>query len=601
MTGVMPELRFIDGTLRHGQQELLDSHLRLEDALLLATELDECGFAALEVFGGLTFEASLSVLSEEPFERLSAISAVVRRTPLMASVAGQSLAGHNAVADDVVDAFYAAAAAAGVTLFRVHDPLNDLDNVSRSVVAAHAAGAKVQAALLYTVSPAHTEEYFCDRAQQLAHMGVDSICLLDPAGLLSYDACLALLRGFAETGLPMAVSSTDACGLGSQAALAARDGGASTLDTAFSWLAGGASLPAIEPTLFSLRLKDDGGVGWGQLGHVHAAIDRIASAYGSLMNPRAFRPDPMAFSLRAVPATLVHLREQLQEQRLEDSFGAACNEVERVHRELGFPPLVSPVAEMVATQAVYNLAGGDRYATVSHQVRDYCLGLWGRPPVQVDPEIAAIVNGKEQPITCRPADLLSPGMEPSRQQLIAKGFPEPSRELIVDNALFPGSLDFLLKEDSSVAAATAEGSTAASMEESQPLPAGEAAEPLSSTAGPPMEERVMQVEVDGEQFSVVVRAAAGTFGTHAAAASASEPQTPAAGGAGDTVVSPMQGVIVKVNVAVGQSVAAGEVVAVLEAMKMQNDVCAVQAGTVKAIYVAPGDVVAGRAPICRLG
>jgi pyruvate carboxylase subunit B len=610
MTRLMARLELVETALRHGQQTLLLSRLRQRHMIPVVALLDRCGFAGLDVFGGATFEASLRFLAEDPFERLRAVKRAAPSTPLMALVRGQALVGHRQVADDVVDAFVRIAAEAGIDVFRCYDSLNDLRNLERIVTAVHAAGRRAEGAIVYTESPVHHVDRFIGLGERLRDLGYDALCVYDPAGLLGAGTVTALVRGLvAATGLPVNVHSAALTGQAGLTYLAAAEAGAQSLDVALAPLAGGSSLPATEGVVHAVL---------GTPAETACDLDTVAAAtgvleeslglYHAVADPAVWRLDTSVLRTQLPPTAVDHLQAELRDQDAVGRLAEVQREIPRVRAELGYPPLITPIAQIVATQAVYNVVDGERYATISQEVKDYCLGLYGEPPGPVDPAVRRIVNGREEPITCRPADLLEPQLPPLRREMEREGIPVRDDADVVAYALFPAETAALLRGE---AVAELLG------DEPRPVPEPVATETSATapaeTAGeadpapepaPAVEVRELVVEVDGESYTVRVTAPSGTFGGGAGGGGgggAVANGLPAGGGRPvvreGTVVAPMQGLILRVAVAVGDHVDLGDVVAVLEAMKMQNDVTAPRAGVVREVYVSEGMVVSPQDPI----
>jgi pyruvate carboxylase subunit B len=602
----MPRLELVECSLRAGQQALLLSRLRSRHAIPVARALEGCGFAALDVFGGTTFEASLRFLGEDPFERLRAIREAAPSSTLLASLGGQALTGHRQVGDDVVDAFIKVAADAGVDRFRIHDPLNDVRNVHRALAAARKAKRQVEAAIVYADSPRHDPDQIVALAEQLTGLGADAICIHDPLGLLGVARVGDLVKRLVEaTKLPVSLSLSAQTGQAEFAAYAAAIAGASRLDVALAPLAGGASVPPAEGVIAALRGTElDTGMNLDSVTAASAELEHQLSSYAAVIDIPALHIDSAALRGQLPPAAMGHALEELRDRNQLDRLDDVEIEAQRVRAELGHPPLVTPIIEIVATQAVYNVCDGDRYATVSQEVKDYCLGLYGSPPYPIDPEVRRLVNGREEPITIRPADLLEPALPTLRRELKREGIDKPDDATVVSFALFPGETLALLRGEVTperlgdeaepeaehpVAAVSAEGADVA-------VVAGD-----GEPEAPPADVRDLTVEVDGQSYSVrVIGAGLGGGGGGSAPAGVAD----AAGGAttvrDGTVVAPMQGLILKVAVKVGDKVGLGDVVAVLEAMKMQNDVTATRAGTVTEVHVKEGDVVGPRAPIVQV-
>ena len=596
----MPRLELVETSLRHGQQSLLVSRLRLRHALPVAETLDHCGFAALDVFGGLTFEASLRFLAEDPFERLRAIRAAAPITPLLAMIGGQSLVGHRQVADDLVDAFIETAAAAGVDIFRCYDPLNDVRNLERCATAIAGTGKQAEGVIVYNEIPEHGLEWLGELGRRLVDAGYPTICLHDPLGVLSAASAGRAVSAIREAvGVPVAVSISAQTGMAALACHAAAVAGAYRADCALSPLAGGASMPAAEALIAGFAgTTVDCGLDLERVAAAALVLEQELVHYADVIDPLAARLDTSALRGLLPPSAMGHAIAELRER---DAIGRLADveaEVVQVRRELGYPPLVTPLTEIMATQAVYNVVEGDRYATISQEIKDYCLGLYGDPPEDVDRDVRRLVNGREEPITCRPADLLEPAMETTRRELIREGYPTPRPDAMVTYALFPNA--FLAVERGE---ATAERlgdepdvEPAAGAVDS-PSDSDDADAEPSGDETPPVAVRELTVEVDGQSYAVRIIGGLDTGVSAVAAPSQAAAPVVREG----TVVSPMQGLLLKVNVKIGDHVALGDVVCVLEAMKMQNDITATRAGTITEVYAKEGSVVAPRAPLVQIG
>ncbi|MGH7723427.1 MAG: hypothetical protein ACRENL_11465, partial [Candidatus Dormibacteria bacterium] len=445
----MPRLELVECSLRAGQQALLLSRLRRRHAVPVARALDGCGFAALDVFGGSTFEASLRFLGEDPFATLREIREAAPSTTLVASIGGQALTGHRQVSDDVVDAFIEVAAAAGIDRFRIHDPLNDVRNLRRAMEAARSAGREVEAAIVYADSPRHDPDRLEALAEELAGIGAEAICVHDPLGLLGVARVGDLIKRLVEaTELPLTLSLSTQTGQAEFAAYAAAVAGASRLDVALAPLAGGASVPSAEGVIAALRGTElDTGIALEPVTAASAVLDHQLSVYTGVVDVPALRIDSAALRGLLPPAAMGHALAELRDRDQLDALDAVETEAARVRVELGHPPLVTPIIEIVATQAVYNVCDGDRYATVSQEVKDYCLGLYGSPPYPIDAEVRRLVNGREEPITCRPADLLEAALPTLRRELVREGVDTPDDATVVSFALFPGETLALRRDE----------------------------------------------------------------------------------------------------------------------------------------------------------
>ena len=592
----MPRLELVETSLRHGQQALLVSRLRQRHAVAVAEPLDHCGFAALDVFGGSTFEASLRFLAEDPFERLRAVRAAAPITPLVGLLAGQALVGHRHQPDDVVDTFIRAAAAAGVDIFRCYDPLNDVRNLTRCAAAVASAGRQAEGVIVYSEAPVHDVDRLIGVGRRLIDAGYATICLHDPLGVLVATRAAATVSALREAlGVPVAVSMVAQTGQATLASFLAAQAGAGRIDVALSPLAGGASMPAAEAVIAGFSGSDvDPGLDLDAVAGAALTLEQALVGYADVADPFAGRLDTSALRGLLPPSAMGRALAELRARDSVARLGVVEAELARVRAELGYPPLMNPIAEILATQAVYNVCDGDRYATVSQEIKDYCLGLYGEPPFPIDRDVRRLVNGREEAITCRPADLLEPAMAAARRSLEREGIADPGPDAVVTFAMFPDDYLALVRGEAvserldDESGKSAETQTAAATE---PVPASEGDPGLPAA---PLPVRELTVEVDGQAYAVRViggsaPAAAGDAEQPAAAAPATVKE--------GTVVAPMQGLLLKVAVKVGDQVHLGDVVAVLEAMKMQNDIAATRSGRIVRVHVKEGDVVRPRDPL----
>jgi len=595
----MPRLELVETSLRHGQQSLLVSRLRVRHAIPVAERLDGCGFAALDVFGGSTFEASLRFLAEDPFERLRAIRAAAPITPLMAVIGGQALVGHRHVPDDVVHAFIAAASTGGIDIFRCYDPLNDVRNLTACLAAVRASGKVAEGGLVYNDSPAGGVDRLVDTATRLTDSGFPTLCLYDPLGVMGAARASEVVTAMREaTGVPVAVSISAQTGQAALACYAAGLSGAYRVDTALSPLGGGASMPAAEALIAGFAGTEvDPGLDLNSIAEAALALEEVLVPYADVMDPLAVRLDTSALRGLLPPSAMGHALAELRHRDSLNRLAEVEAEVTRVRSELGNPPMVTPLAEIIATQAVYNVCEGDRYATISQEVKDYCLGLYGEPPDPIDPDVRKLVNGRDEPITCRPADLLEPAMRAARRELAREGVRKPDDAAVATFVMFPHEYLALVRGEAKPERLGDEPAEAAP----EHAPAGSAVEPedilpLPPVSTPPIDVRELTVEVDGQSYSVRVIGARAQAGAPPDSAAQGAPIPVREG----TVVAPMQGMILKVRVRVGDHVNLGDVVAVLEAMKMQNDITATRQGNIAEVFVEEGVVVSPRDPIVHI-
>lgn len=578
-----PRLRLTDTTFRDGNQSLLRGRLGTDEIVPVAALLDGVGFHAMEAFGGATFETHLQ-MGEDPWAYLQRLNEATPKTPIQALIRGQNLVAHRNFPDDVVELFISHAAALGVEVFRFFDPLNDLRNMEVAIAAAKRAKRRVQGALCYAISPAHDLALWISLAKGLAELGCDEIVIKDTSGLLSPQATWELVTALAQAlKQPVVVHSHCSSGMAPMAYMAAVEAGASVLDTAISPLAWGASQPATESVVAALQGGEyDTGLDLEQLVPARDELQQIKERHRDDLSPVGDRVDSDILRFRVPGLMLEDVHNQLEAHGAGDRLREVLEEIVRVREELGWPPLVTPIRGIVASQAVLNVIGGDRYASVTQELKDYLQGLYGRPPVPADSSVRRLVLGREEPITLRPADLLEPMVEQARAQ-VKKSGGELSDGRVLIQLLFPhlmANLSRPPKGDLPAAPPVEEESKAESPAEPQ-----EAAE-AAPAAPPPPAATELEVEVEGQVFKVLVRGSGAVAAPAGGSAEAAAP-APAAG----SITAPMQGLIVKIPVAVGDDVKLGDVVAVLEAMKMQNDITSSVAGKVKAIYVKEGDVV----------
>lgn len=428
-------LRLTDTTLRDAHQSLWATRMRTEDMLPVAEMLDQVGYESLEVWGGATFDVCLRFLEEDPWERLRALRAAVTRTPLQMLLRGQSLVGYKHYPDDVVDAFVRKAVANGIRIIRTFDALNDIRNLERPMAVAKEAGAHVQAAVVYTISPVHTTAHYVETARRLAAQGADSLCLKDMAGLLTpYRAFELISRFKAEVGLPMQLHSHYIGGLAPMTYLKATEAGVDVIDTASAPMAFGASQPPAETIVNALRgTERDSGLDLDLLFEVARYFDDLRRRRGFERGVTRIS-DMRVFSHQVPGGMISNLVTQLEQQKALDKLHDVLAEIPRVREDLGFPPLVTPTSQIVGIQAVLNILTGARYKLVPDEVKAYARGLYGQPPAPLSPEIRRILIGDAEVISCRPADLLPPGMEKARQE---SGEVARSEEDVLSYALFP--------------------------------------------------------------------------------------------------------------------------------------------------------------------
>src|SRR5487761_147993 len=493
----------VDTTFRDAQQSLLGGNLRSDEIIPIAAKMDKIGFAAMEAFGGATFETQL-LRHEDPWEFLRKLRKVTPNTPIQALIRGQNLVAKRNFADDVVQLFVKHAAKSGVDVFRVFDPLNDLRNMEAAIGAALKAKRKVQGALSYAVSPAHNIELWGSLAKGLADMGCHEIVIKDTSGLLSPQATWELVTALKSVvKLPIDVHSHCSSGMAPMAYMAAVEAGAEILDVAISPLAWGASQPAAESVVAALHGGEyDTGLDLDTMWDVQHDVEELKKRHIEHLSPFADRVDASILRYQMPGQMLEDIYHQLAAHNAGARIAEVMEEANRVRRELGYPPLVAPIRQVIATQAVYNVIGGERYSTVTQELKDYLQGLYGRPPVPADHELRRLVLGREEPITIRPADLLEPQVERSRQQVRKLGF-EPTDDNVLIHLMFPNLAPEYLSGPPPPKAADK------SPEPSIPMsaPPDPAPVEIPAPAAAPVSTAEFDVEVEGEVFKVRVTGA----------------------------------------------------------------------------------------------
>jgi pyruvate carboxylase subunit B len=596
-------LRLVDTTFRDGNQSLLSGALTGDEIVPIAAMMDGIGFAAMEAFGGATFETQVR-RGEDPWQYLRQLAKVTPETPIQALIRGQNLVANRNFADDTVELFVKHAASCGVDVFRVFDPLNDLRNMETAIAAVLKANKRVQGALCYAISPAHNIEGWCSLAKGLANMGCHEVVIKDTSGLLSPQATWELVAALKQTvKIPVDVHSHCSSGMAPMAYMAAVEAGADVLDVAMSPLAWGTSQPAAESVVAALQGGEyDTGLDLDRMWDANIALETLKRTHQADISPVADRIDADILRYHMPGLMLEDIYRQLGSHEAEARISEVLDEANRVRLELGYPPLVAPVRQMIATQAVYNVIGGDRYATVTQELKDYLQGLYGRPPVAADPELRRLVLGREEPITIRPADLLEPQVDMARAQVRKMG-QEPTDDAVLIQLLFPNLAPaYHRRGDGKVRTKKVEAPPPAAVV-ADPPPADRApapdADPPPAAAATTAE---FDVEVEGEVFKVRVTGAGMAVTPAAAAGTSPAPQAKPAPRTGEgIVIAPMQGLIVKIPIKTGDDVKLGDVVAVLEAMKMQNDIVTTVAGRVQDIYVKEGEVVGPNQPLLAIG
>lgn len=446
-------LKFTDTTLRDGHQSILATRLKGEDIFSMTPELDKAGFLSLEVWGGATFDVATRFLNEDPWDRLRTVKKMAQKTPLQMLLRGQSLVGYRHYADDVVEAFVHHAAECGMDIFRNFDALNDERNLEISHKTIKAAGKHSQLCICYSLTepklggPVYTLEYFINKALTFQSMGADSICVKDMAGIIAPDDAFALVSELKKRlTVPVQLHTHHTSGMGMMSYLEATRAGVDAVDTALAPLALRSSQPAVEPLVAALRgTARDPGLDMVHLMKLGDMLEAIMKKYSSAMNETKMSIIDTNVLVHQIPGGMIsNLAMQLKQSNALDRLPEVYKEVPRVRKEMGYPPLVTPLSQIVGAQAVQNVLAG-RYKLVSTQLMDYCYGLYGRPPSPIDPDVKKIVlkhykRGQDS-VDVRPADLLPPEMDAAREA--AKGMSSDIGDILTA-ALYPISgLQFL--------------------------------------------------------------------------------------------------------------------------------------------------------------
>jgi oxaloacetate decarboxylase (Na+ extruding) subunit alpha len=430
------KIAIMETVLRDAHQCLVATRMSTDDMLPIAAELDEIGYWSIEAWGGATFDATLRYLNEDPWERLRKLRSAMPKTRFQMLLRGQNLVGYRNYPDDIVELFVQRAAANGIDVFRIFDAMNDVRNLKTAIEAALATGKTVEGTVCYTISPVHSPDYFLGVAEKLADMGVQVICLKDMAGMLApYAAYEIISKIKSRIDLPLHLHSHCTAGLAQMSYMMAIEAGADIVDTAISPFSQGASQPATEQVVAGLMgTPHDTGLDLNKLAHIAEYFYAVRKHYAEFESPvnNQIKTDIL---ISQIPGGMLsNLVAQLREQKAEDRLDAVLAEMPHVRKDLGYPPLVTPTSQIVGSQAALNVVTGKRYAVVSKETKDYVMGLYGEAPAPIDPEIKTKVLGKKEPITCRPADLLEPGLEKARQESAGLAH---SDEDVLTYALFP--------------------------------------------------------------------------------------------------------------------------------------------------------------------
>ncbi len=430
------KIEIMETVLRDAHQCLVATRMRTEDMLPIAAELDEVGYWSAETWGGATFDATLRYLKEDPWERLRKLRAAMPKTRFQMLLRGQNVVGYRNYPDDVVQAFVQRAAANGIDVFRIFDAMNDIRNMKTAIDAALKTGKLVEGTVCYTISPVHSVDYFLHVAEKLADMGVQLICLKDMAGMLAPYAGYEIIKKIkSRIDLPLHLHSHCTAGLAPMTYMMAIEAGADILDTAIAPFSQGTSQPATEQLVAALQgTPHDTGLDLARLNRIAEYFYRIRRNYTEFESPVNNQIKTDVLTSQIPGGMLSNLVAQLRQQKAEDKLDAVLAEMPHVRADLGYPPLVTPTSQIVGSQAALNVMTGKRYSVVAMETRNYVMGLYGEPPGPISEQVKKMVLGKKEPITCRPADLLKPGLQQARKDAATLAI---SEEDVLTYALFP--------------------------------------------------------------------------------------------------------------------------------------------------------------------
>ncbi len=443
----MQKVKFMDTTARDAHQSLMATRMRTDEILPIMEKMDKVGYEAFEVWGGATYDVCIRFLDEDPWERLREIRKLVKNTKLQMLLRGQNLLGYRHYADDVVDKFVKKSIENGIDVIRIFDALNDYRNLKQACESTKKYGGHVQLTMSYTISPVHTDEYYLDLAKEFMKMGADSVCIKDMSGILLPNRAYNLVKRMKEVvNVPLQIHSHCTAGLAPTTYLKCVEAGADIIDTAISTFAGGTSQPAIESMLrilegnsrkpdFDMKLLED----------IADYFIPIRQKYveSGVLNPKALYTNPSIVDIQLPGGMLSNLVSQLKTQNAEDRFEEVLKEIPRVRKDLGYPPLVTPLSQMVGTQSVFNVITGERYKMIPAEIKDYVRGKYGKSPEKIEKDIIEKIIGDEEIITCRPADLIENEFE--KQRSLA-GDLAKSDEDVLTYALFPNLAEKFLKK-----------------------------------------------------------------------------------------------------------------------------------------------------------
>ncbi|MBI3753250.1 MAG: sodium-extruding oxaloacetate decarboxylase subunit alpha [Deltaproteobacteria bacterium] len=598
-------VKITDTVLRDAHQSLLATRMRTEDMLEIAAKLDKVGYYSLEVWGGATFDTCLRFLREDPWQRLRDLRKALPNTKLQMLLRGQNLVGYRHYSDDVVKKFIERAVKDGMDIFRIFDALNDMRNVEAAVKAVKSHKAIVETCVCYTTSPVHTHEDFAEMALKLEDMGADTLCVKDMAGLLTPYAAYDMVKMLKEKiKIPIHIHTHDSSGLAAMSCLKAIEAGAEMIDTAISSLASGTAQPPTESLVEALKgTPYDTGLDIAMLADIAEYFRRLRKKY------KRFESEYTGINTKTlvvqVPGGMIsNLAQQLKEQNALDKMDEVLEEIPRVRKDMGYPPLVTPTSQVVGTQATLNILTGERYKVITSETKNYFKGLYGTPPGKIDKKVQKKAIGDEEPIVCRPADLLEPELDKLTRELSGRA---KNIEDVLSYALFPNvALEYFEQRDSGKLEPEPLEEPKEAVAQQAPLMAnlapsefiitvhGESYRVKVAGAGHKVEgKRPFFLKIDNRLEEVMLESLTEVIPSTAGEIEAKPTTTsvrPKAMKKGD-VTAPIPGKVASIKVSEGAKVNAGDTLLTVEAMKMENEVHTPMDGVVKKIYVKVGDSV----------
>ncbi|EHA1127002.1 sodium-extruding oxaloacetate decarboxylase subunit alpha [Vibrio navarrensis] len=589
-------LAITDVVLRDAHQSLFATRMRIEDMLPIAAELDKVGYWSLETWGGATFDACIRFLGEDPWERLRALKKAMPNTPMQMLLRGQNLLGYRHYADDVVEKFVERAHTNGMDVFRIFDAMNDVRNFQKAVKATIDVGAHAQGTLSYTTSPVHNADTWVDLAKRLEDLGCHSLCIKDMSGLLKpYEAQELITRIKASCDIPLALHCHATTGLSTATAIKAVEAGIDILDTAISSMSCTYGHTPTETVVAMLQgTERDTNLQLEQLEPIAAYFREVRKKYAKFEG-QLKGVDSRILIAQVPGGMLTNMESQLKEQGAADRIDEVLQEIPRVREDLGFIPLVTPTSQIVGTQAVINVLTGERYKSITKETAGVLKGEYGAAPAPVNAELQARVLNGAEPVVCRPADLLQAELETLTDELLAKAkvegirLAEESVDDVLTYALFPQvGLKFLKNRGNP--------------EAFEPMPSADDVKPAAPAKASNGKVEAYSVRVDGQVFHVEVGPEGQlTSVTPSVVPTPATPATPLPASAdAEAVSAPLAGNIFKVHVQAGAPVEEGDILLILEAMKMETEIRAARSGIVQELNVKEGDSVTVGAPLLSL-